>query len=295
LPEADYVVPALDEWKHWAKMNDWESRNRCLERLIGKLRRKEATPGEIQFLVVVTRPTWASVAASLRRYGGVDEDPGASGPHAREEAARVNELDRSELDQVVQNALLDALYRCPGKFPHRFFPWLKASLAHRALDYVRRDLSEHGTLLPEELGIRGVIDRVFAERAIREGGDFFACPGSPGFSQWLRTLDLQAIFELAEEFSSYARIRSACERAVERLPRRQRQVVQDHYFAEMTQVEIAEASGVSDSTVRNTHKGALSNLRRDEQLFDVLEAAGKVRDRARREEMRRQQEVSAAA
>jgi hypothetical protein len=31
LPEADYVVPALDEWKHWGKMNDWDSRNRLLE------------------------------------------------------------------------------------------------------------------------------------------------------------------------------------------------------------------------------------------------------------------------
>jgi hypothetical protein len=222
LPGADVVVPALDDWKHWTRMNDWPSRNRLLEELIGKLRRKEASAGEIQLLVTVCRPVWAGVAASLRRYGGLDDDPGAAAAHAREEAQRVNELDRSELDQVVQNALLDALYRCPREFPHRFFNWLKATLAHRALDYVRRDLGEHDTLLPHDLGIRDVLDKVLAGEVGSSEPDFFTQPGSPGFSQWLRTLDLPAIFELADEYATYARVRGATERAVQRLPQRQR-------------------------------------------------------------------------
>ncbi len=66
LSGADYVVPALDEWKHWTKMGDWDSRNRLLENLIGKVRRREATSAEVQLLVVVCRPTWAKVARSLR-------------------------------------------------------------------------------------------------------------------------------------------------------------------------------------------------------------------------------------
>ena len=73
LPESDCVVPALEQWKYWTKMSDWDSRNRLLEQLIAKLRRREATEGEIQVLVVVCRPTWAKVARSLRRYGGVRE------------------------------------------------------------------------------------------------------------------------------------------------------------------------------------------------------------------------------
>lgn len=32
LPEAEYVVPVLDEWKHWTKMNDWDSRNGLVRR-----------------------------------------------------------------------------------------------------------------------------------------------------------------------------------------------------------------------------------------------------------------------
>src|SRR4051794_34342636 len=58
LAEADYVVPVLEQWKFWTKMNDWDSRNRLLEQLLTKLRRREATAGEIQVLIVVCRPTW---------------------------------------------------------------------------------------------------------------------------------------------------------------------------------------------------------------------------------------------
>src|SRR5687768_4701111 len=100
LTGAEYIVPALDEWKHWTKMGDWDSRNQLLERLIGKMRRHEATQAEVGFLIVVCRPAWAGVARDLRRYGGLDSDPNAEGVARREEAARVNELDRSELDQI---------------------------------------------------------------------------------------------------------------------------------------------------------------------------------------------------
>lgn len=273
LPGASFVVPALDDWKFWTKMNDWDSRNRDLESLIGKVRRREANDEELQFLIVVCSPTWRAVARSLRRYGGVDLDPQAEGRFRREEAARVNELDRQELDQVVQHALMDALYACPRPFPKRFFRWLKATLAHRALDHVRGDISEFDTVLPHDQGIKDVLDDLLIQEP---------APGSPSFARWLQTKDINALFTIAEEFAPYARVRSACEGAVDRLPRRQRRVIQQHYFQQMTQAEIAAASNVADSTIRNTHRGALRNLRRDDELFDVLEAVGRVRDRARR-------------
>lgn len=285
LPEAAVVVPALDEWKHWTKMNDWESRNRKLEELIGRLRRKEATPAEVQVLVTVCRPVWAGVAASLRRYGGVDADPGAVGIHQRDGVARANELDREELDAVIQSALMEALASCPRPFPRAFFPWLKKTLSHRALDYVLADLTEHDSRLPHDDGIRAVLDRVLSGEGSELGMGFFRSRGSAGYSQWIRTLDLPAVFELAEEYATYARVGSACRRAVDRLPQRQRQVVESHYYEEMTQTEIAKANGLSDSSVRNTHSGALKNLRGDDDLFQVLEAAGKVRDRGRRESL----------
>lgn len=284
LAEADYVVPALEQWKYWSKMNDWDSRNDLLEQLLAKLRRREASPGEIQVLVVVCRPTWAHVAGSLRRYGGVALDAGRGGPHRREEARRVNELDRAELDQVIQHALLDSLLHCPRPMPRRFFPWLKSVLLYRALDYVRQELTENDTVLPVDAGIREVVEAVLADDRAQAAAAFRA-PASPGHAQWLRTLDLQAIFELAHEYAILARTRSACERAVERLPSRQRQVIQGYYFEAMTQTALAARHGLADSTIRNTHAGALRSLRRDDDLFDVLEAVGKVRDHARRLEL----------
>ncbi len=292
LPGAEVVVPVLDDWKYWTKMNDWDSRNRLLEELTNKMRRREASPAEIQLLVVVCRPAWRAVVVSLRRYGGVDLDSGAESVHQREEARRVNELDRAQLDQVIQHALMDVLRDCPRPFPRRFFPWLKNVLAHRALDHVRLEISQDESRLPYDWGIKSVLDELLTG----DGRDasYFAAPASPGHASWLRTLDLPRIFELADEYATYARTRTACERAVERLPSRQRQVIQGHYYEAITQEQIALASGIAASTVRNTHRGALANLRRDDELFDVLEAVGKVRDAARREQLATQRQQLAA-
>jgi RNA polymerase sigma factor (sigma-70 family) len=281
LAHADYVVPTLDEWKHWTKMNDWDSRNGLLEQLTSKMRRCEATPGEVQVLVTVCRPVWMKVVRSLRRYGGGSADPRAAGAHRREEVRRINELDRDELDQVVHHALLDALSTCPRPFPRRFFAWVETMLVHRALDHVRRDLTEHDTVMAHDVGIREVVERVLADERSAAFGAHRSI-GSRGHDQWVRTLDLPAMFELSAEYATYARTRSACERAVERLPGRQREVVQSHYFETMTQAEVAGQLGLAESSVRNSHAGALRNLRRDDDLFDVLEAVGKVRDRDRR-------------
>src|ERR1700675_60875 len=59
LPNADFVVPALDQWKHWTKMKDWDSRNPRPDELTNKRRRRTARAGEIQFLIIVCGPAWA--------------------------------------------------------------------------------------------------------------------------------------------------------------------------------------------------------------------------------------------
>ena len=280
LSDAEYVVPALDEWKHWTKMNDWDSRNRLVEQLIDKLRRREATSGEVTLLITVCRPAWAAVTANLRTYGGVQTDSRADGRHRQEESWRTMELDRSELDDVVRHALLNALIACPRPFPRRFFPWLKETLAYRALEHVREELVEV-SYLPHDSAIKEVLDGVLSGQA-HQATSLHATPGAPGHSVWLRTLDLPAMFELAEEYATYNRTQSACERAVNRLPDRQRSVIRDRYYREMTQVEIAKEHGLAASSVRNSHGQGIGNLRRDDELFEVLAAVGKVRDRDRR-------------
>jgi RNA polymerase sigma factor (sigma-70 family) len=218
---------------------------------------------------------------SLRRYGGGDLDAGARKAFAREEISRINALDGAGLDRVVHHALLDALLGCPSPFPRRFFPWLKKSLLYRVLEHVREDLDEHLVPLPHDNGIKKVLDELLIDDS-RPSASHFRAVGSPGHSQWVRTLDLPAIFDLADEYASYARTQTACERAVRKLPPRQRQIVQDHYYSAMTQAQIAEERGLAASSVRNSHAGAIHTLRQDDDLFDVLEAIGKVRDEARR-------------
>jgi RNA polymerase sigma factor (sigma-70 family) len=293
LPGSDDVIPMLDNWKYWDKMNDWDSRNSLLEELIGKLRRKEASSAEIYVLVTVCRPVWAGVLTKLRRCGGEAIDPRADGKHQYEEARRVNELDDDELNQVVQHGLIDAFLKCPRPFPPYFFSWLKKTLSFRALEHVHADICEHGTRLPYDADVRDLVDSVLKSRGEREAA-FFSAPGAPGHDQWFRTLDLPAIFEVANEYATYARVGRACERAVDRLPSQQRRVVRERYYNEMTQKQIARAMRVSDSTVRNTHAGALTNLRKDDELFVLLDAVGMVRDRARKLQMERDRQKAAA-
>ena len=187
---------------------------------------------------------------------------------------------------------MDVLRDCPRPFPRRFFPWLKNVLAHRALDHVHGELTEGRRYLPYDDGIQYVLDELLTGDG--RGAGFFAAPASPAHAAWLRTLDLPRIFELAHEYATYARTRTACEHAVERLPDRQRQVIQQRYFESMTQEQIASVSGIAASSVRNTHRGAITNLRRDDALFDVLEAVGKVRDAARRQQLVLERERQAA-
>lgn len=291
LEHADVVVPALDQWKHWTKMRDWDSRNSLLEDTIAKLRRREATPAEVELLVVVCRPAWASVRASLRRYGGADLDPGAGKVFGREEALRVNSLDRSELDAVIHVAFFDAVLKCPSPFPRFFFPWLKKTLLWRALEHIQADLQRDLVHLPYDTGIRGFLDEVLHD----DNGPvapFHRAPASPGHSQWIRTLDLPNLFRLADEYSFYARSQTACERAVDKLAPRQRQVIRQRYYEEMTEAQIASERGVASSTVRNTHNQATRNLEKDDELFDVLEAIGTVRDAARRKLLEEQRNAA---
>jgi DNA-directed RNA polymerase specialized sigma24 family protein len=72
----------------------------------------------------------------------------------------VNELDRAELDQVVQHGLFTALLNCPRPFPRFFFSWLRKALVHRALEHVRGALHENRDALPHDSEIVQVLDSV---------------------------------------------------------------------------------------------------------------------------------------
>jgi RNA polymerase sigma factor (sigma-70 family) len=270
IDEADSVVPLLDDWNHWTKMDDWPSRNQLLEQLTTKARKRTATRAEIVFLLAVCKPMIVRVARSLRYARGRGDAPSAASN--RVEARLIDRMDREEFDHIAQAVMLDAFYVCPQPFPRRFFSWLESYLSHRALEQVRGELSERDDAV--ELG---ELDRVLADVVS-------ARPriAALNYRLWIREWDVQKLFELADEFAGYRKVRSACEVAVRKLPNRQREVIQRHYYEQLTQAAIAGQRGVAESTVRNTHSAALGNLRRDENLLELLEAVGRVRrDRAR--------------
>jgi RNA polymerase sigma factor (sigma-70 family) len=185
----------------------------------------------------------------------------------RPEARLIERIAHDEFEALARAVLLDAFYVCPQSFPRRFFPWLENYLAHRALDELRGEFAERDDVI--ELGD---LDRVLSD-AISAAPRIAAL----NYQQWIETYDVQTLFELADEFAGYRTMRSACQTAVRKLPSRQREVIEQHYYEEPTQKAIAARRGVAESTIRNTHRVALGNLRKDENLLALLEAIGRVR------------------
>jgi RNA polymerase sigma-70 factor (sigma-E family) len=71
-------------------------------------------------------------------------------------------------------------------------------------------------------------------------------------------------------------LRDALWRALGRLPRRQRAMVVLRYYEDLTEVETAEALGVSGGTVKSTVYRALQKLRDDAGLLGAPEDAGRL-------------------
>lgn len=279
LPHAATVMPSLEDWKYWSKINDWDSRTAMLEELIGRLRRREATEGEVALLVVICGPTWNGVAKALRRAcAGHDVDL-SFGVRQREELDRVERVDRDALDQMLVETMLSELATCPTPLPRYFFPWLKETLSHRALDYLAQEIGRDDA-------VAEFIDEVLAERP---QGRLLA----PSFDSWLRSMNVPEMIDASYDFASYIKTQSACKKAVDRLPAGQRDVIEGHYFEKRKLVEIAGETGRAASTVRNVHMQALGNLRRDDVLFTALESIGKVRDGSRARELAEQEQLAA--
>ncbi len=272
LPHSETVMPALENWKYWSRIKDWDSRNAMMEDLVGKLRRREATEGEVALVIVICGPVWNGVAKALRRAcAGYDIDISFE-VRQREEVARVQRLDRDLLDHLIVDALLRSLASSPSPLPHYFFGWLKEALSHRALDYIAEEVGRDDDLAE-------FIDEVL------DGRPQGRLLGAVAFDTWLRSMDVLGMIDASIDFASYVKTQSACKKAVEQLPPGQRDVVEGHYFEGRKLLDIASDSGRAASTVRNTHMQALGNLRKDDGLFSALESIGKVRDGQRVREL----------
>jgi Sigma-70, region 4 len=92
---------------------------------------------------------------------------------------------------------------------------------------------------------------------------------------------MRDVFDVVEEFFEHDPVREACQAAVGRLPRAQRDVIEGYFFKELDVPAIAEERGASKSTVYNQKAAAQSTMHADDVFFSALSSLNCVGDRAR--------------
>jgi hypothetical protein len=142
------ISPALlDKWQWVDRMNTAEQKQRFLEPMIEAVRRDPATNEHLLvFLMLVFESVRRSVSkAFVSAHFGMSPQARDVNLANREEARLIHVVERERLYDVTREAALEAVFRYPSDPPERFFPWLRETIAHRALDQLRGELPEAET------------------------------------------------------------------------------------------------------------------------------------------------------
>ena len=277
------VAPLLEEWKWRDSMHGPAEKQRFLEPMIQRTKRDpDANEGVLIFLLLVCEGVRRGVARELlAARTGLEGPSAAPAFHRREEARRIRDIERERLFDVTRMATLEALYRYPSPPPPHFFGWLRETIAHRTLDFLRSELSELRTssLVGEDAE---------AMQAFLSGIEAAVPPAladDRGLARWRRRIGVRPLYEAVGEFWRLDGVRAACRTAVGRLPCGQRSVIEAHFYDDKPPEEIARERGVSRSTVYNTKAQALVALRSDDCFFAALCGLRVVRDKLREREL----------
>jgi DNA-directed RNA polymerase specialized sigma24 family protein len=281
---AETVIDRLEGWRWLDTMAGPDQKQAFLEPLITAIQKDPREhEDKLVFLLIVCEPVRRGVSKEfIRIREGLEATRHNSGPaswHRREEARRLHELDRQILFDVTRGALLDALYRYPTPPPPRFFSWLRATIAHGALDHLRHELPELETSPRTAVEAQALQDALSGLETLE--APELRC--APNREKWRRQIHLRSVFEIAEGYYEHSTVRHICHAAVGRLPCRQREVVEFLFFQGGEPDELAARRHIATSTVYNHKAQALRNLHGDDVFFNGLCALGKVRDRARAE------------
>lgn len=283
LPHGERVTALVDEW-HWIdRMKTPDEKQRFLEPLMEAVRRDpQANEHLLIFLMLAFEPVRRSVSkAFVSVQSGLRSEPRDVNWANRAEADMVRFIERERLYDVTREAALEALFRYPAEPPCRFFPWLRETIAHRALDALRGELPE-----PQTAGVRAA--EAEALQNALAGFDGVSEPvmrDRRGLSEWRNRIRMRDVFDVVEDFYDHNPVREACQAAVGRLPRAQREVIDEYFFGERDIPTMAGARGVSTSTVYNQKAIAQTKMRADDVFFSTLHALRRVRDHARAERL----------
>ena len=281
LVHGEVVVPLIEEWQWLDHMGSTQEKQRYLEPLIERVRRSpDKNPGLVVFLLLVCEGTRVGAASQLlSARSGLDGSSPAPGWHRREEARRLQDIERDRLHDVTRQATLEALYRCPTPFPLRFFGWLRETISHRTLDFLRAELAE--VEIAEQRVEEGEALQAFL--AGLQGAEAPASSERGGFDQWYHRV--RPLYANVAEYSEIAVVRQVCRTAIRRLPPKQQAVIDELFYVEREAAEIAANAGVARSTIYNTKAQALRNLHEDDCFFMALYGMRLVRDAARRQQL----------
>jgi RNA polymerase sigma factor (sigma-70 family) len=277
LAHSEKVVPLLEEWKWRDKMETAAEKQHYLEPLLERVRRApEKNQGEFVFLLLVFEGVRRSVERLLLDVrSGLDAPSEAPAAFRREEAKRLAEIERGRLVDVTRQAMFEAIYRFPASPPRHLFGWLRETVAHFTLNFLHGELAEVQTTRIRakeaeamQAFLRGLDDVDPPEMG--EGG---------GFRRW--HFGVRWLYDPVAQYLNHYEVRSVCRTAVDRLPRRQREVIDGEFYDGLKPAEIAEAQGVSRSTVYNSKAQALANLGSDDRFFIALHGMQFVRDSER--------------
>lgn len=192
----------------------------------------------------------------------------------------IAQVERERLFDVTREAALEAVYRYPSEPPKSFFKWLRETIAHRALDALRAELSEYQAT-PRTAAEAEVIQAELAGFELEDEPDSRALGG---MSTWRSKIKMRDVFNLVEHFFQYDAIAVVCREAIGRLPRAQREVIDGLFFDEIDVRQLATQRNVSESTIYNHKAAATKRLHNDDRWFMALHRLGAVRDRVRAEE-----------
>jgi DNA-directed RNA polymerase specialized sigma24 family protein len=283
LPHGEHVGRLLEEWRWIDKMKGGAEKQSFLEPKIDAVRRDpQANEHLVIFLMLVFEPVRRSVSkAFVDAHSGLAPRSKDVNWSNRAEAKMIWRIERESLYDVTREAALEAVFRYPTPPPDFFFPWLRETIAHRALDKLRGDLPE-----AETAGVIGVEAAAMQDAlAGFEDIDGPRLRDTGGFRAWRNRIQMRDVFEVVEEFFSHDPVRAACRAAVGRLPRAEREVIDGFFYEEMTVQQLAERRAVATSTIYNQKAKAQSTLGRDDVFFSALHALNRVRDEARVKEL----------
>jgi DNA-directed RNA polymerase specialized sigma24 family protein len=283
LRHGPQVRELLEKW-HWTdRMNTAEQKQRFLEPIIEAVRRDPETNEHLLiFLMLAFEPVRRSVSkAFIAAHFGAAPQPRDVNWANREEARMIRHIEKERLFDITREAALEAVFRYPAPAPPKFFPWLRETIAHRALDKLRGEI-------PEVETAGASASEAAAMQAAIAGLERVAAPtmrDRAGLREWRGRIRMRDVFDVVEEFFSHDPVREACQTAVGRLPQMQREVIDRYFYGEEDVPDIAAQRGVSPSTIYNQKATAQRSLGADDVFFSALYSLQRVRDKARAEKL----------